>query len=393
MCCVSATAQERSDKPIRIAVFPLLNQSGNAEHAILVYSLREKLSAAFAQNTRFETVDLETINRRVLDKNLSVSNNLSKPRLLQYIGGLLEADIMIWGDFQAYNTELIISATIISSDTGSLIRTYRVTGSFIHIDAAVSRLVQNCAIEITAYSEITDQVSSNNTAHSLGLMVANGEKQEESLPAKPLFKNIISTYTQKPELLYPLINADTYILSYTLNQMSKLLAQTKDTVIHFVFGMSFMMQALYLYEQDKEIEAEQSFKTALQILPENNIVLCRYADFKYDKNQLTQAIDLYLTCIQYYPDASYSYIQLAQIYLQKQAYASAVYYLQEALKRAPENSSVYSMLAKAYALNHRMDKAIDTLQDGLKKFPEDMELSYLLSAYISQLQNPKQINK
>ncbi|MEW6534913.1 MAG: tetratricopeptide repeat protein [Candidatus Auribacterota bacterium] len=378
---------------VQVAIFPFYNFTRQPQHNILQYSLREKLIRELDSLDGFAFTDNKIIQERVLKKNLSLRDNMGKPSLVQYIGGLVQADILIAADILATDSELVISASVLDAAQGSTIRRYRITGNFLNIDAIIKRLASDMVTDITTWRRLEEQLPSKSIAQTLGTIVAEAEEED---PMPPSAEKDDHTITW--ETVFPVISAIYYrksiICSYMLNQVIFLTSgNPHSSIIHQIAGFGFLIKALNNIEKNDLTSAEQNFATACGLLPENKAVLARYAEFLHDANRLSDAMNVYLQYIQHFPDDPLAYIQIANIYMRNESYFSAIYFLELALSKQPNDKELYSLLAKAYALTERMDDAINTLKKGLRKFPEDLHMTYLLSTYANQVQNSQQINK
>lgn len=378
-----------ADKMI-IAVFNFINDNQNAHLNILEYSLREKLSKELLRYENFKMVDQKIINERIITKKLDVRESINKPKILQYIGGLVKAEMLVMGDFVSDGNEIVITAQIIDATVGKTIRTYKLSGNLSNVDGILQRMASDIFADIETWKKLGGMTQTTSVAHRLGSLVADAEEELNSFkpeqPVKPANKIMITPYLQTA---FEINLTITRIVTQEINAIVSSKEHTSQ--LRALLGMSYLVLATRAENSLDTQKAKEYFITALWFLPDNPKILLSYAEFYEKFHNYPQAIELYTTYIQKFPDDDSAYYRISKIYLSQEAYTLAIFFSGRGLTKNPNNKELYLILAEAYAKSNRIDKAIATLQLGMKVFPKDLEMGTKLSSYYQMLGQPNEV--
>ena len=366
-----------------VAVFNFYNETGNLKLDVVQYTIREKLHNELEKLKKFKLVSPKKINERVLKRNLDIRNNIKQPRILQYIGGLVNSDILVIGEFMFDKELLTVGTYLIDAVEGRLMRHYRYSGRLGQIDIIVKRVVGEIDTDTTTWKNIGGFTNKNTLAHHIGEMVA--ENEEEDLEVKTVLpapepRKINITRLLFKTLKYPLV-----FKLECVNEINNLFNKDLDSskLKNWVGWVYFRMGDKSYQDGDVDKAFDYWDKT-LQLIPKNESIFIRIAQAYKGLKLYNEAIEMYMSCIHINPDNIEAYTGISNIYFEKRSYSLAVFYLGQALERNPGSRKLYLQLAEAYILNKRYDKAISTLEQGLKQFPGNIQMSNMLKRCIQQ---------
>jgi hypothetical protein len=325
----------------------------------------------------------DIIRERVIKKNLDVRENLNKPKIVQYIGGLVNAQMLVIGGYSSSGDEIVITTQIVDATEGKIIRTYRFSGLISNIDGILRRIASDISLDTQTWKKMGGLAINQSVSHRLGTLVADAEKEIESFQKTPDHKK--DTPRDYVHYLRILLNANLTLTDYTIREIKHIIDRNgNDSYLARFFGLWFLILAHHEKNAGNIVQAEQNFQHASWFLPENEKILLEYADFYKDINNTLKAIEIYMSYIQNFPDNGLGYAKIADLYLNSQSYSLAIFFAARGISKAPQTRELYVILAKAYVLNDRIDKAIATLREGLKMFPDDTEMKQTISSYYTQ---------
>lgn len=389
--CIYAQAKNKPELPqYSAAVFHYYNETGIDNMDVLQYSLREKLFRQLRSYRNISLIDQITINERILDRDLDIRNNLQRPRIMQYIGGLVNADIIIFGTYTVDQEVIVVSTHLVDATEGKQIRNYKFSGQISQIDTIVQRIASEIINDIGTWKQMGGFTGSENMAHHLGKLVAQADVEvtdSQTVQEQNKMKFAIKS-SSIISGIHGLLRAQTYSAGFI---MDEILAAMNKMPSASWFGRTagdlYYMQAVAALSKNDVQQAGEHFDAALVFLSDNDAVLCSIAGSYASMAVYPKAIETYTKCIQKNPENIDAYVGIANVYMQKEEYVLAIFFLSQAVVKDPKNRQLYVMLAETYALSNRYEKAISTLQTGLKECPNDQEMSRLLAAYYRHL-NP-----
>ena len=379
--CENVSPQKTS---FRVAVFNFHNESGDSKLDVIQYTIREKLHNELEKIAKFQLISPKKINDRILKRELDIRNNLKQPRILQYIGGLVNADILIVGEFTFEKGALTVSTYLIDAVEGRLMRHYRYSGRLGQIDLIVKRVAGEIDSDTTTWSNIGGFTDENTLAHHIGKMVAENEetetKETETVLNEPDGRNI--------NVIRSVFKTPHYRLAFKLeclNEINNLLNKDiVDSKLKNWIGWIYFRLGDKAYSEDDMEKAFEYWDMTLKLIPKNESIFIRIAKAYAGLKLYNEAIEMYMSCIHINPDNIEAYTGISNIYFEKRAYSLAVFYLGQALERNPASRALYLQLAEAYILSKRYDKAISTLEQGLKIFPGNIQMNDLLKRCAQQ---------
>ena len=382
----NVSAKQTATNQYCAALFQFYNETGMTNMDILQFSLREKLYDQLRRQGELHLIDQATLNDRVIRKDLDILDNLTRPHIMQYIGGLVNADLIIFGSYTVDNGAIVVLTHMVDATQGKPIKSFRISGQMYQIDLIMERIAEQIFEYITIWKQIGGFVESQNIAHHLGQLVAEAEiadvrSESGKQSSTPKIYRILSQHN--------LINA--YLTLYNLRLSTVHAAMTEctswfndlkgDSSIKKLLGINYFMHAVAALQAGKIDQAKEHFDTTLVFLSDNDSVLCSIAGAYKDMDAYSEATELYTKCIQKNPDNVEAYKGISEVYMAKQEYVLATFFLTQALVKHPEDRELYILMAKSYAGNNRLEKAIGSLKDGLERFPNDNEMGRLMIHY------------
>ncbi len=378
------TKQQTPAEQYCAALFQYYNETGMPNMDILQFSLREKLFQELKKYGYVHLIDQATLNERVINRDLDILDNLNRPRIMQYIGGLLNADIIIFGTYKLDNGAIVVSTHLVDATEGKPIKNYLLSGQISQIDLIVQRIAEQIVEDIETWKRMGGFAGSQNMAHHLGKLVAEAERSDPQLKtlAKSGKKQNILHVISARKIIQSLSFAKLRTVSTVFTECGAILRRSpRESVVAEMIGTVYLMHALgALYSNDMQ-QAKLHFSDTLVFFSDNDSVLCSIADAYSSIKAYTEATEVYTKCIQKNPENINAYKGIANVYIKKQEYVLAGFFLSQALVKSPQDRELYIMLADSYALNNRGQKAVETLKDGLRLFPDDMEMGKLLIHY------------
>jgi len=391
---VSVTAQDiKTPGKTSVAVFQFLSETKNHAQEVLNYSLREKLAHVLFSSNKFQVIGQNIINDRIIKRNLDIRTNLDNPKIIQYIGGLVEAQMLVISDYAVNGDEIEITTRVVDATEGTIIRAYKMSGKLNNVDAILNRIASQIELDTQTWKDMGKLEDDSSMAHHLGKLVAQTETVIKPLPGNEKKKREINW---KKYLIY-LLKPDVYTARYCVEEIYHILNRsTEKSVIATYAGRLFFLVGQKYYNMGDNIKSEENFKTAIWFLPKDENILLKLADFYFKKGNSDESVKIYTQCISLYPESVNAYIGIANVFMSQNSYLMAIYFAGQGLTINSEVRELYLQLANAYALSGKFDKAISAIQIGLKKFPDDQELNKVLSYCYTQLGNefvPQNDNK
>ena len=382
----TVSAKQTATNQYCAALFQFYNETGTPNMDILQFSLREKLFDQLTRKGELHLIDQATLNDRVIRKDLDILDNLTRPHIMQYIGGLVNADLIIFGSYTVDNGAIVVLTHLVDATQGKQIKSFKISGQMYQIDLIMERIAEQIFEYITIWQQIGGFVKSQNIAHHLGQLVAEAEIADPNIESdrKADTPKILELLTQ-----HNLTNA--YLMLYNLRmttvhaiitECTSWFNQAKgDSSLKKLFGINYFMHAVADLQAGNIDQAKKHFNTTLMFLSDNDSVLCSIAGAYRDMEAYNEATELYTKCIQKNPDNVDAYIGISEVYMAKKEYVLATFFLTQALTNHPEERELYILMAKSYAGNDRLEKAINSLKDGLQRFPDDSEMGRLMIHY------------
>ncbi|MCD6459286.1 tetratricopeptide repeat protein [bacterium] len=357
-----------------VSVFNFYNETGDEKFDVLQYSIREKLHNELKKSDKFNLVSPKKINDRILKRNLDIRNNLKQPRILQYIGGLVNSDILIAGEFVFDKDLLTIRTYLIDAVEGRLMRHYRYSGQLQQIDVIIKRVVSEIDSDTDTWRKIGGFTQKNSLAHHIGEMVAQNEEDQSE-------NN--STYASRkiniPRLFFTTLNYPLNFKLQCIKEINNLLNQNiANSKLKNWIGWVYFWLGEKSYTENDTAKAFKYWDKTLELIPENEFFYMRIARAYTSLKQYDEAKQMYFSCIHINPDNIKAYTEISNIYFEQKIYNLAVFYLGLAIERAPAERNLYLQLAQAYILSKHYDKAVSILEKGLKIFPGNIKMNNML---------------
>ncbi|GEM_PF-3226880 len=384
-CVFSLYGQDiKSPAKTSVAVFQFLSESKNSAKEVLDYSLREKLASVLFTSNKFQVVGLNIINDRIMKRNLDVRTNLNNPRIIQYIGGLVEAQVLVVNDYSIVNDQIIITTKVLDATEGGIIRSYRMSGKLNNIDAVLNRIAVQLETDTQIWKQMGKLENTSSMAHHLGKLVAQTESVIKNEDRKKADRKKIDW---KRYLNY-IFNARIYFAKHLTQELYYLFSNSQNkSFLQSCAGWAFFLIGEKYYNTHDYEKSEKNFEYALRFLPKDEKIMLKLADFYFEQGNSDKSVKIYTRCIGTYPESVDAYVGITRVFLSQNSYLMAIYFAGQGLSINPEIKDLYLLLATAYAMSDKYDKAIATLQVGLKKFPDDQELNKILSYCYTQIGN------
>jgi len=374
------TSNKRSYK---VAVFNFYNETGDLKLDVMQYTIREKLHNELAKLDKFKLVSPKKINDRIVKRNLDIRTNMKQPRILQYIGGLVNSDILVVGEFMFDKDLLTVGTYLIDAVEGRLMRHYRYSGRLGQIDIIVKRVSGEIDTDTTTWAKIGGFTDKNTLAHHIGEMVA--ENEEEDLKEKISLPDTTPKKINIARLLFKTLDYSLLFKLECVNEINNLFSQDLDnSKLKNWIGWVYFRLGDKSYQKGDVEKAFDYWDKTLKLIPKNESIFIRIAQAYKGLKLYNEAIEMYMSCIHINPDNIEAYTGISNIYFEKRSYSLAVFYLGQALERNPSSRKLYLQLAEAYILSKRYAKAISTLEKGLQQFPGNIQMSNMLKRCVQQ---------
>jgi len=369
---------------INVAVFHFVNNTDRMDMNVLQYSLREKLNKNLTQNNHLYLIELQRINRMMEKRDMNVKDNIKNPRILQYIGGLVDAEILISGHFTLDNDSIIILTNVIDAKQGKVIKRYRANGSLGYVNSLVDNIAKNIIQDMPAWQTQTDLPDNASMAHKLGKIVA---QTEIGIDDKPNLSKKTSPPDYEKYILNIIrlkLNIQKFIITEANNIISK---DTRNSIFRNILGWIFLARSQQHLTINPEL-ALKDLKTAKYFLPYDNSINHLLAKIYTDKQNYSAAIETYMSIIQDNPDDISAYLGIGNTYLLKKSYFPSIFFLAQGIKKDPYRRELYILLAEAYERSNQPANTVSTILSALKIFPDDTDLKKLLEIYRLNERNP-----
>lgn len=383
LCCTKPCAMESTIK-INVAVFHFINNTDKPDMNVLQYALREKLNKDLIQNDRLHLIEHKRIHQVMAKRDLDIKDNLKNPRILQYIGGLVNAEILIFGHFTLNGDSIVILTNVIDATQGKIIKRYRANGSLGYINNLLENIAKNIIQDIPSWQTKNDIPDSDSMAHNLGKIVAQTEIgiNDISVTVK---KDSHPDYT---EYLLDTINLKPNIQRFMITETNNIISSSAESsVLKRILGWIFFTRFQQHIETNPDM-ALKDLKNAEYFLPNDKKIKHQLAKIYTNKKDYSSAIEIYMELIQNDPDDISAYIGIGHTYLLKKSYFPSIFFLSQAIKKDPYYRELYLLLGEAYERSNQTANAIETMQSGLKIFPEDIDFKKLLAIYQVKKNNP-----
>ncbi len=382
--CSEKTCAMESTIKINVAVFHFINNTDKTDMNVLQYALREKLNQALLQNNRLHLIEHKRIHQVMAKRDLDIKDNLKNPRILQYIGGLVNAEILIFGDFTLDGDSIVILTNVIDATQGKVIKRYRASGSLGYINSLLENIAKNIIQDMPSWQTKNKVPDSDTMAHNLGKIVAQTEVaiNDVSVPVK---KDSHPDYT---EYLLNAINLKSNLQLFLVTETNNIISRSAaNSELKHIFGWIFFTRFQQYIETNPDV-AFKDLKNAQYFLPDEKRVKHQLAKIYTDRKNYSSAIEIYMELIQSDPDDVSAYIGIGHTYLLQKSYFPSIFFLSQAVKKDPYYRELYILLGEAYERSNQTANAIETMQSGLKIFPEDIGFKKLLAIYQVKKNNP-----
>lgn len=137
-----------ASEKINVAVLKFFNDSGRSQLDILELTLREKMVSELKRYAELNIIDSSVIMNRIAKRNLDLRTSLATASKIQYIGGLVDADALIAGNFIVDGDSIIISTQIYDGKGGQTFRIYRYSGLMSQINLIIEQTAAGLLKEI-----------------------------------------------------------------------------------------------------------------------------------------------------------------------------------------------------------------------------------------------------
>jgi tetratricopeptide (TPR) repeat protein len=125
--------------------------------------------------------------------------------------------------------------------------------------------------------------------------------------------------------------------------------------------------------QPRYAEAEQQYRLAVQIAPDDARGFAGLGNVYVDQGRFAEAVDAYQKALTVKPDYNGAHLPLAFSLARLNKYPEAITIYQEALKRDPNSPEVHNNLSFAYNHTGRFQEAIDSSEQAIKLLGETGE--------------------
>lgn len=125
--------------------------------------------------------------------------------------------------------------------------------------------------------------------------------------------------------------------------------------------------------QPRYAEAEQQYRLAVQIAPDDARGFAGLGNVYVDQGRFSEAVDAYEKALKVKPDYNGAHLPLAFSLARLNRYPEAITIYQEALKRDPNSPEVHNNLSFAYNHTGRFQEAIDSSEQAIKLLGETGE--------------------
>jgi tetratricopeptide (TPR) repeat protein len=229
------------------------------------------------------------------------------------------------------------------------------------------------------------------------------EALEQVLAAKP---DIVEAVLLKGELNLRAGQPQVVVASMTellnrrgdIPQAKLLLAQAREAVGQFPEAEAIYRQeiarsdknaSLHLFlgrtlqQQQKLAEARTSYEKALELAPENLVILSHLVGVDLADKDLDRAVARVDAAIAKNPSAGGAHQLKGKIYLTQKDFEKAIASFQKAIELDPTLSSAYESLIAAYSATGKMDEALAQAEALLKQQPKSLQ-TLLLAGIMQQ---------
>ena len=382
--CSEKTCAIESTVKINVAVFHFINNTEKTDMNVLQYALREKLNQGLIQNNRLHLIEYKRIYQVMAKRDMDIKDNLKNPRILQYIGGLVNAEILIFGHFTLEGDSIVILTNVIDATQGKVIKRYRASGSLGYINNLVGNITKNIIQDMPSWQTEKQLPEIDSMAHNLGKIVAQTEVGINDI--SPIVKK--DSHPDYTGYLLNAINLKSNIQRFLITETNDIISiSAKKSALKPIFGWIFFTR----FRQHIEVNPDMALKdlqNAQYFLPNEKKVKHQLAKIYTDKKDYSSAIEIYMELIQTDPDDISAYIGIGHTYLLQKSYFPSIFFLSQAVKKDPYYREIYILLGEAYERSNQTANAIETMQSGLKRFPEDIGLKKLLAIYQVKKNNP-----
>lgn len=379
-----------ASEKISVAVLKFFNDSGRSQLDILELTLREKMVNELKRYAELHIIDSAVIMNRITKRNLDLRTSLATASKIQYIGGLVDADALIAGNFIIDGDSIIISTQIYDGKGGQAFRIYRYSGLMSQINLIIEQTAAGLLKEIFAWQQMGGFIDSNSMAHKLGKTVGHAEEEialaQRIVSGAPPKIDIGKAFFDSAELLF---TAKMTALSTISTQINHILRKTAaQSAWAEYYQWLFFIAGEYYYEQNNLERAQELWSYARLYVPNSPLIEYRIALFNLQQQNYAMAVTLYTRLIKRYPDKSTLYAGMANALIGQEDYDTAILFARRGLDISPKNKNLLIVLAHTYVRTNKVEQAVVTLKDGLVHFPNDPDIVKLISAYLKLMPTP-----
>ncbi|SVC19802.1 uncharacterized protein METZ01_LOCUS272656, partial [marine metagenome] len=335
--------------PADVAVLPFENRTGDQELNWLRVTISATMSVRFRELKGWIVADGSFVRRMMAGEQMSPEGTLD-PETVIGLSGVLFAETLISGAFEGKESELTVTATHYSGETGEALKT-------------ATRTVEN-----NNRSDLIDQVIEDLTREEVPAPVMTENRNTGTLHfLGPIGRTRTRTRVDRLTIRLPtLFQMDT---PEQINRAIRLYSRALElnpnyADAHFALGYAFDKQG----DRDKALASYRKAAT-LEPLNADYLFLLGYT---YERNKdIRNAIDAYGKALTTKPDDADIAFSLGYVYEQVGQYTEAIEAYSRAIELNPGDYDSYYGLASVYESSGRLREAMKSFQQVVTLKPEE----------------------
>ena len=348
--------------PADIAVLPFENKTGNPKLNWLRTAFSATMSVRIRVKQGLVTTDGSFVRSIMDEQDLKPSGVLNQETVIG-LSGLLYAESIVTGAFEGEEKSLILTASMISGETGEVIKSATTLIANNHRSRAVNHLIDvlyGVAISETYMNRDGNLPAETRTRFRNRVRIPGRMNIEMPAPLElntPAdIENAIRVYRQTVE------------------------ANPDFSDAYFSLG--------YAYDKQGDIDnALTAYRQAVTLNPLNADYLYTLG-YVYERRKVYRdAVDAYATALALTPDDADIAFALGYAHEQMGEYSEAIKAYQHAIKVNPEDHDAHHGLAAAYETSGRLKEALDQYQQVMKDQSDNEILMETYGAIAYKLQN------